>query len=327
MLEVAQGFCGGGDLVVGIAGDGVEGGAAFERAADDVAGAEADGEGEGEDDAAEEDAEGELEDGAADLEVVEDHGGGEDEDEPLDAEREEARVLELGVDGADEDGTLEEAGDDGAGDENKNGSDGVGDVGDDVGRDLGFAGIGGVGGRDADEAADEDASPEDDAGDEGGGAVGGRPVGDGGDGVAGEALVELCRYEEAAQQCGQTGSDGREDDEREQKSHEGREEDGELYEHTVCGLAESEFDLLPHGCYLGCRFLVVSSQFQLFVAGCEILKWLCVLNAFLLKRFFYGLKRSGQRQRDTRYGLSVSKATATSWMCFSGAVPLLMRVR
>ena len=45
----------------------------------------------------------EFYDGAADLEVVEHHGGGEDEDEPLDAEREETRVLELGVDGADED--------------------------------------------------------------------------------------------------------------------------------------------------------------------------------------------------------------------------------
>src|SRR5712675_1360666 len=98
MLEVAQGFCGCGDLVVGIAGDGVEGGAAFERAADDVAGAETDGEGERKDDAAEEYAEGECDDGAADLQVVEHHGGGEDQDEPLDAEGEEARVLELGVD-------------------------------------------------------------------------------------------------------------------------------------------------------------------------------------------------------------------------------------
>ena len=57
-----------------------------------------------EDDSAEEDAEGEFDDGAADLEVVEDHGGGEDLDEPLDAEGEEAGVLELGVYSADEDG-------------------------------------------------------------------------------------------------------------------------------------------------------------------------------------------------------------------------------
>ena len=87
-----------------------------ERAADQVAGAEADGQGESEDDAAEEDSEGEVDDGAADLEVVEHHGGGEDEDQPLDAEREEAGVLHLQIDRADEHGAGEEARDDGAGD-------------------------------------------------------------------------------------------------------------------------------------------------------------------------------------------------------------------
>jgi len=40
---------------------------------------------------------------AADLEVVEDHGGGENEHQPLDAEREEPRVLQLHIDGSDED--------------------------------------------------------------------------------------------------------------------------------------------------------------------------------------------------------------------------------
>src|SRR5947209_3551348 len=108
--------------------------------------------------------------------MIEDHGGGEDEDEPLDSEGEKARVLELGVDCANEDGALEEAGYNGAGDQDENGSDGVGDVGEDVRRYLGFAGIGGVCGGDADETADEDAAPEDDTGDQRGGAVGGRPV-------------------------------------------------------------------------------------------------------------------------------------------------------
>ena len=77
---------------------------------DEVARAETNGEGESEDNAAEQDAEGELDDGAADVEVIEGHGGCEDVDEPLDAEGEEAGVLELGVDGADEDGAGEEAG-------------------------------------------------------------------------------------------------------------------------------------------------------------------------------------------------------------------------
>src|ERR1700742_2341531 len=130
--------------------------------------------------------------------MVEHHRGGEDEDEPLDAEREEARVLELGVDGADEDGALEEAGDDGACDEEQDCSDGVGEVGDDDVGDLRVAGIGGVKGGDADEAADEEAGPERNADDECGGTVGWGPVGDWRDGVAGETLVELCGSEGTA---------------------------------------------------------------------------------------------------------------------------------
>ncbi len=109
---MAEGF--GGGFVVGVSGDRVEFGAvgaASERAGDNVAGAYSDGEREGEDDASEEDSEGEFDDGASDLKMVEDHGGGEDEDEPFDAEGEEAGVGELGVDGSDQDGAREEAGD------------------------------------------------------------------------------------------------------------------------------------------------------------------------------------------------------------------------
>ncbi|WP_433965842.1 hypothetical protein [Tunturiibacter gelidiferens] len=105
--------------------------------------------------------------------MVEDHGGGEDQDEPLDAEREKAGVLEFGVDGSDEDGALEEAGDEGAGDQEEDGSDGVGEIGEDEDGDLGFAGEGSVEGGDADEAADGDAAPEDDAGEERCRAMGG----------------------------------------------------------------------------------------------------------------------------------------------------------
>ena len=89
----------------------------FEGAADNLAGAEADGESQGEDDTAEENSEGEFDDDATDLKVIEHHGGGEDEDEPFDAEGEETGVLELGVDGSDEHGASEEAGDDATGDE------------------------------------------------------------------------------------------------------------------------------------------------------------------------------------------------------------------
>jgi hypothetical protein len=52
--------------------------------------------------------------------VIENHGGGEHEHQPLDAEREEAGVLELRVDGSDKDGARQEAGDEVAGDEQKN---------------------------------------------------------------------------------------------------------------------------------------------------------------------------------------------------------------
>jgi hypothetical protein len=247
---VAQGFGGCGGFVVRVSWDGVEVGAeigaAFERAADDVAGAKADGESEGEDDASEENSKGELDDGAADLEVVEDHGGGKDEDEPLDAEREEAGILELCVDGADEDGALEEARDESAGDEEEDGSDGVGEVGKDEEGDLGFAGEGGVECGDADETADGDTAPEDDTGEQRGGAMGGGPVGDGGRGVAGEPLVELGGGEAAAEKRGEAHADGGHDDERKQKSDESREKARQFEEDLVSGLTKCLFNLLPH---------------------------------------------------------------------------------
>ena len=211
--------------------------AALKRAADYVARAEADGEGEGQDDSAEEDAEGEFDDCAADLQVVENHGGGENENEPLDSEREETGVLELRVDGADEDGALEKAGDDGAGDEEKDGSDGVGEVGDDDIEYLRVAGVGGVERGDTDEAAKEEASPEDDAGDERCGAVRGRPVGDGTEGVVGEPFVKFCCGEGSAEKSGEARSDGSEDDDGEKKSEEAGEEAREFDEHSVSGLA------------------------------------------------------------------------------------------
>ena len=72
-LEVAQGLGHRLRSGFGVAGDtvGCEVSVAFERAADDVAGAQTNGEGEGEDDSSEEDSEGQLNDFAANLEMVE----------------------------------------------------------------------------------------------------------------------------------------------------------------------------------------------------------------------------------------------------------------
>lgn len=78
-------------------------GVTFERATDEVARAQTHSESEREDDAAEEDAKGQLNDDSADLQMVERHGAGKHEHEPLDAKREKSRVLNLGVDGSDED--------------------------------------------------------------------------------------------------------------------------------------------------------------------------------------------------------------------------------
>lgn len=84
-LEVAVGF---GWVWPGLGGDGVaEVDALLDGTGDEVAGAQADGEREGEDDTAEEDAEGEFDDRPADLQVIEDHGGGEDENQPFHSER------------------------------------------------------------------------------------------------------------------------------------------------------------------------------------------------------------------------------------------------
>ena len=154
---------------------GVAGFRAFERAGDEVAGAEADGEREREHDAAEQDAKGQGDDGSAELDVLKRHGGGEDQDEPLDAEREEAGVLETVVDSSYENGTGQETGDQVAGDENDDGSDGVGEVREEREGEGGAGGVGGVEGEDADNEAKKDAGPEGDAaGERGRGSVRGR---------------------------------------------------------------------------------------------------------------------------------------------------------
>jgi len=119
-------------------------GVAFKRATDKVAGAKAHGESEREHDAAEEDAKGQPNDVAAHLEVVEDHGGGKHEYQPLDAERQEPRVLELLIDGSDEDRTGQETRDESAGDKQQGGPYDASKVGQKRARQHGGRRVGGV---------------------------------------------------------------------------------------------------------------------------------------------------------------------------------------
>jgi hypothetical protein len=80
--------------------------------------------------------------------------------------------------------------------------------------------------------------------------MGRSPFGEGDGGVAGEALVEADGDKQPAEEGGDTGSDrGEKEDGEEQGEHTG-EEVGEGDEGSVSGLAESEFDLLPHGVVL-----------------------------------------------------------------------------
>jgi hypothetical protein len=104
-------------------------GVAFERATDEVSGAKTNCESEREDDAAEQNAKGQPDNVAAHLEMVEDHGGGKHEHEPLYAERQESRVLELFIDGSDEDRSGKEARYKSAGDEQQGSPNDAGQVG------------------------------------------------------------------------------------------------------------------------------------------------------------------------------------------------------
>ena len=102
---------------------------AFKRTTDEIAGAETHGESKREHDTAEEDAKGQRNDVAAQLKVVEYHGCRKHEHEPFDAERQEARVLELLIDGSDEDRAGKETCEQSAGDEQEDGPYQLGKVG------------------------------------------------------------------------------------------------------------------------------------------------------------------------------------------------------
>ena len=88
----------------------------FKGAADEVAGAKTHGQRQRENDTAEENTKGQLHDATADAEMVERHGAGKYEHQPLDPEGEKTRVLDVGVYSSNENGALQVARHEGAGD-------------------------------------------------------------------------------------------------------------------------------------------------------------------------------------------------------------------
>ena len=95
---------------------------AFQRAAHEVARSQPHSQRKRKHDAAEENPEGQQHHAAADFKMLKHHGGGQNEDQPLDSERQEPRVLKLRIDSPDENRSCQEAGNQGTGDQQKNGA-------------------------------------------------------------------------------------------------------------------------------------------------------------------------------------------------------------
>ena len=81
----------------------------LKRAADHIPGAKPDRQGECENNASEQDAECQLHNISAHFKMIEHHGRGEHQHQPLNAQRQDARVLQLRVHRADENGSRQEA--------------------------------------------------------------------------------------------------------------------------------------------------------------------------------------------------------------------------
>ena len=84
---------------------------AFERPAYEIARTQSHRERKRKHDSSEQNAEGQLDYVAADLEMIENHGRSQHQHQPLDSEREKARVLELRIYRADEHSAGQESGD------------------------------------------------------------------------------------------------------------------------------------------------------------------------------------------------------------------------
>jgi hypothetical protein len=122
----------------------------------------------------------------------------------------------------------------------------VGEVGKEEEGHLRVAGVGCVEGGDSDEKTEDDIGPKDGTSNEKGGAMGWSPV-EWDERVFGEALVEADHGEQTLEKGSQQGTDDSEDKDRQQQSEQAREKISQCDESSVCGLAQGEFDLLPHG--------------------------------------------------------------------------------
>ena len=107
--------------------------------------------------------------------MIEDHGGGENQDQPFRSQAEQASMFQIHVDAVDEHTARKEAGDDDADNQQHYCGNNLGDIGNDVGGQAGRQG--GVKGGDTDKQPGNNGQPENDARGQEGGRFSGRPVG------------------------------------------------------------------------------------------------------------------------------------------------------
>ena len=108
--------------------------------------------------------------------MLKNHRRGQHEHQPLDAEREKTRVLQLFIDGSDEDGTRQKARAQRAGNEQDGRPNNAGQVGLECTGQRRSRCIGGIKGRYADDQPQQDAAPKGDSGNQSGGGSGWRPI-------------------------------------------------------------------------------------------------------------------------------------------------------
>ena len=149
---------------------------ALERAADQIAGAKPNRQREGQDDASEEDAEGQLDNVSAHLKMIEHHGRGEHQHQPLDAQREKARILQLRIHGADQDRPRQEARDQNTRDQQQPRAHRMREIGQEHNRKSCAGGVRSIESRDADDEPEQHARPERDARNNFSGRAGRSPI-------------------------------------------------------------------------------------------------------------------------------------------------------
>ncbi len=228
-----------------------------ERPADGVLRSQPHGQRHGQHDAAEQDPERQQQDVASQADLLERHRGREDEDEPLHADTDEPRRVDLHVDGADQHRSGQEAGEQVAEDQDDHGGDDVRQVAEDgqgkVGRHRGVEGA-----QAGEEAEDED-GPLHDARDHERGALLGRPLREHGQAGAARPLVEVEPPQHAVQHH---AHDRRHDDGDEEQDHQhddAGQEVRDVLDDATRRAAEDQVDLVPHGSsFRGLTLLVPS---------------------------------------------------------------------